>query len=118
MRVERIVDAEARRERGGLDKRRRSAARSTWQMARPPSAEQLIGAERLGRAVRRARLDAGLSQRNLGSRAWVHQSTISRIETGRLEAMRFSTFLRLLDALEVEEVVLTVRTPPWWRVGL
>lgn len=32
--------------------------------------------------------------------------------------MRFSTFLRLLDALEVEEVVLTVRTPPWWRVGL
>lgn len=36
-------------------------------------------------ALRRARRDAGLSQRALGNLAGIHQSAIARIETGRVE---------------------------------
>lgn len=47
--------------------------------------------------LRRARREAGLSQRALAARASVRQSTIGRIETGAV-APRYETMTRLLRA--------------------
>ena len=75
-----------------------------------------ISGERMGRALVVARLSAGYSQRGLGLRAGLSQSTISRIETGKLRTMRFRTLLRLLGALDVVNVQFVVEPRPWWRV--
>jgi predicted transcriptional regulator len=50
-----------------------------------------------GRLILTARHSAGLSQRGLAERAGIPQSTVGRIETGRLTP-RFDTVERLLRA--------------------
>ena len=75
-----------------------------------------ISGERMGRALVVARLSAGYSQRGLGLRAGLSQSTISRIETGKLRTMRFRTFLRLLGAHDVVDIQFVVGPRSWWRV--
>jgi transcriptional regulator with XRE-family HTH domain len=65
------------------------------------------GLEILGRAVLEGRRRAGLSQRQLGYRAGVHQSTISRPERGRLNGMRLqrlATIVAVLDRLSIVDV--------------
>jgi transcriptional regulator with XRE-family HTH domain len=57
------------------------------------------GLEILSRAVLDARRHAGLTQRQLGAIAGVHQSTISRLERGRLAGMRLRVLGRILAAL-------------------
>lgn len=47
--------------------------------------------------LRKARTSAGMTQRSLGDRAGVPQSTVGRIETGAIEP-RIDTLLRLLHA--------------------
>src|SRR5688500_12452480 len=42
----------------------------------------------IGNAVRRRRVASGTSQRQLGFWAGINQSTVSRLETGRLRTMR------------------------------
>jgi transcriptional regulator with XRE-family HTH domain len=67
----------------------------------------------IGRLVRRRRDRIGLSQRQLEALSGVHQSVISRLETGQLRGLRFSRLARLVNALggigDADPV------PPWAR---
>jgi transcriptional regulator with XRE-family HTH domain len=54
----------------------------------------------LGRALRELRKQAGLTQKELGSRASANDTYISQVETG-LRDIRWSTVTRLLIALEL-----------------
>lgn len=57
------------------------------------------GFEAVGRLIRRRREIVGISQRQLEALSGVPQSSISRLETGRLRGLRWSRFARLADAL-------------------
>lgn len=59
----------------------------------------------LPEALRRARLELGLSHRRLASRAQIHHSQISRMESGEQTPTR-ETLHRLAHALELDEVDL------------
>jgi predicted transcriptional regulator len=59
----------------------------------------------IGEAVRMARRRSGLSQRDLGERTGVPQSTIARIESGFVDP-RTSTIVKLLSACGEELEVL------------
>jgi transcriptional regulator with XRE-family HTH domain len=54
----------------------------------------------LGRALRELRKQAGLTQKELGSRASANDTYISQVETG-LRDIRWSTVTRLLIALDL-----------------
>jgi len=54
----------------------------------------------LGRALRELRKQAGLTQKELGSRANANDTYISQVETG-LRDIRWSTVTRLLIALDL-----------------
>ncbi|MEX2252633.1 MAG: helix-turn-helix transcriptional regulator [Thermoleophilaceae bacterium] len=63
--------------------------------------------EKIGELIRRARLDAGVSQRSLARRAGTSQAAVSRIERGieqpgpqRVDALLASLGLRLRYELE------------------
>jgi transcriptional regulator with XRE-family HTH domain len=58
-----------------------------------------IGRRLIGQAIRRGRLTFGLSQRQLAWRVGVNQSTVSRIETGKLAGVRWPTFARMIGML-------------------
>ena len=66
----------------------------------------------IGRGVRRARLKAGLSQRQLGWRSGLNQSTISRLETGRLRTMRMVTLARVMGTVLMTSDQLFPDEPP------
>lgn len=70
------------------------------------------GLRLIGRGVRRARLKAGLSQRQLGWRCGLHQSTISRLETGRLRTMRMVTLARVMGTVLLTSDQLFPDDPP------
>ena len=57
------------------------------------------GRRAIGAAIRRGRLTYGLSQRQLAWRVGVNQSTVSRIETGKLAGVRWPTFARMIGTL-------------------
>jgi DNA-binding Xre family transcriptional regulator len=57
------------------------------------------GWELIGASVKRRRLAIGWSQRDLQRASGLHQSAISRLENGRLSGIRFSTFARLVAAM-------------------
>ena len=63
-------------------------------------------------AVRGRRLMYGLSQRQLGFRIGVGQSTISRIENGRLPTLKVSTLARIVGVLELGPRFLFPGEPP------
>jgi len=71
-----------------------------WTDQRAFDALELSGAEAIGAAVRRGRLAAGLSQRQLAWRAGVSQPIISRLESGRLRGMKLRTLARIVAMLE------------------
>ena len=60
----------------------------------------LLGKRVIGAAVRSARLGIGLSQHQLSRRAGLDQSVISRLETGKLNGIRWQTLARLVGVLE------------------
>ena len=62
---------------------------------------EAYGLRSIGAAIRRGRLGQGLSQGQLGARTGLHQSTISRLETGRLRTMRMVTLARLIGVLRL-----------------
>ena len=74
-------------------------------------AEQ-YGLRLIGRGVRLARLKAGLSQRQLGWRCGLNQSTISRLETGRLRTMRMVTLARVMGTVLMTSDQLFPDEPP------
>jgi transcriptional regulator with XRE-family HTH domain len=55
----------------------------------------------LGRRLRRLRQAGGISQADLAEVARLHQSTIGRIERGRMISGR-RTLIQILDALQIE----------------
>jgi transcriptional regulator with XRE-family HTH domain len=58
-----------------------------------------IGVEAIGIIVKNARVGCGLSQRQLGMLCGMNQSTISRLETGRLRHLRFQRLATVLGVL-------------------
>ena len=72
--------------------------RAMPQWAHPPDAGTLRTAAHIGSLVRDARLRAGLSQRALARRVGICQSSISRIEAGKM-IVSMLTFYRLASAL-------------------
>ena len=58
-----------------------------------------VGAERIGASVLRGRLQLGLSQRQLAWRVRVAQSTISRLENGKLRGIGFKKLATIVAVL-------------------
>ena len=64
-------------------------------------ASEELGLRIIARAIRSRRVGAGVSQRQLAWRVGLNQSTISRLETGRLRTMRMITLARIIGALNL-----------------
>jgi ribosome-binding protein aMBF1 (putative translation factor) len=73
---------------------------------------EAYGLRMIGEGVRRARAGQGISQRQLGWRVGLHQSTISRLETGRLRTMRMVTLARVMGVLRLGVHHLFPGEPP------
>ena len=67
----------------------------------PPRASEKLGLDIIAKAIRGRRVASGLTQRQLGWRAGLNQSTISRLETGRLRTMRMVTLARIIGVLRL-----------------
>ena len=65
----------------------------------PLSERELTGLRDLGTALKRARLGQGWSQRGLERRSGVDQTTISRLENGRLVNFSLQRLASLIQAL-------------------
>jgi DNA-binding XRE family transcriptional regulator len=65
----------------------------------------------IGLGVRRGRLRHGMTQRQLGWRVGLHQSTISRLETGVLRTMRMITLARIIGSVRMADRDLFVDEP-------
>ena len=68
----------------------------------------------IGIAFRRARAARGLTQRQLAERSSVPQSTISRLENGKMPSVRASHLTRLVTVLG-RVVIEADRTAWFWR---
>ena len=66
---------------------------------RPLSAREVDGLRLLGSQLRLARLSNGWSQRRLERASGVDQTTISRLENGRLLSLRLLRIAALMQAL-------------------
>jgi transcriptional regulator with XRE-family HTH domain len=67
---------------------------------RPLAPDQAYGLRALGAIVRQSRRDAGISQRTLAEVVGVHQSVISRLETGKLDGLRLRNLGAVIAALD------------------
>jgi predicted transcriptional regulator len=65
----------------------------------------LRGLAIIGRALYEARRRAGVTQRHLAEICGVHQSTISRLECGRLNGIRLKKLAVIVAALESLSVI-------------
>ena len=66
---------------------------------RPLSPREVQGLRLLGDQLRRARLGNGWSQRRLERMSGVDQTTISRLENGKLPSLRLARIVDLMQAL-------------------
>ena len=83
---------------------------------RTPAVE--YGLERLGRALLDARRRSGYNQSQLARVSGVHQSTISRIERGKLDGMRLRRLAVLIAALGGISIDLAAeRQNKWWYLA-
>lgn len=67
-----------------------------WWMSDPLAKRGMV---LIGAAVRRQRLNRGWSQRDLEGLTGIHQSTISRLETGQRCGVRFTRFAKMVATL-------------------
>jgi transcriptional regulator with XRE-family HTH domain len=67
---------------------------------------------RFGENLKRSRRRVGLSQEELGERAWLHRTEISYLEHG-LRMPRLDTIVKLAGGLEVTPAELLVGMA-WW----
>ena len=65
----------------------------------PLTDRQVEGLQLLGAQLRRARLGNGWSQRRLERASGIDQTTISRLENGRLASLRLVRIAALMQAL-------------------
>jgi transcriptional regulator with XRE-family HTH domain len=72
-----------------------------WDWDNDPKSAAQVGRRIIGAAIRDARLGRGMSQRQLAWRSLLAQSTISKLETGRLKGMRLQSLARLFGVLRV-----------------
>jgi Helix-turn-helix. len=72
-----------------------------WDWVEDNHDAERTGLRIIGLAVLGGRLDAHLTQVRLGYRVGLNQSTISRLETGRLRTMRMVTLARIIGVLNV-----------------
>ena len=70
-----------------------------WDASKDIEPEVLAGRKIIGAAVRRARLRHALSQRQLGSYVFLDQTTISKLENGKLKGIRFSMLCRVIGTV-------------------
>jgi DNA-binding Xre family transcriptional regulator len=70
------------------------------------------GWELLGSMVKSRRIAVRWSQRDLQRATGIHQSAISRLERGVLSGIRFSTFARIVAALNGLDVERPHPPPP------
>ncbi len=59
----------------------------------------IVGAQAIGRVLRRRREQLGLSQRQLERLSGLDQSVISRLENGKTKGIRFGRFAFLVGSL-------------------
>jgi transcriptional regulator with XRE-family HTH domain len=59
-----------------------------------------VGMERLGRWIRESRVQAGMTQAQLARLAGIHQTTLSRLERGRLEGLRLHRLAAIIAVLD------------------
>jgi DNA-binding XRE family transcriptional regulator len=78
----------------------------------PPGIQRGLGL--IGESLRRARHRAGLSQRQLEEMSGVDQSTISKLENGRLVSLRLVRLAALVNGLEGlgDRAAAPARPPP------
>ena len=78
----------------------------------------VLGKRAIGAAVKDARLARGMSQRQLGRRGRVSQPIISRLETGKLNGIRWQTLASVVGALYAGPafVLLIDGSPPARRL--
>jgi transcriptional regulator with XRE-family HTH domain len=74
---------------------------ATWGVIKESDADAQRGLRLIGASVRAGRWNWGMSQRQLAWRALVSQSTISKLETGKLQGMRLGTLARIVGILRV-----------------
>jgi transcriptional regulator with XRE-family HTH domain len=86
---------------------------SPWEayVARSDPAERR-GLQVIGQTILHGRLAAHLTQRQLAFRAGINQSTLSRLERGRLHAMRLVTLARIVGALAHGSAFVLPGEPP------
>ena len=70
-----------------------------WPKGQPLSVRELASLRHLGFIIRSARLRLGYSQRQLERLSGVDQTTISRLENGRLRSLRLVRLAALFEAL-------------------
>ena len=56
--------------------------------------------ELLGRWIRESRVQAGMTQAQLARLAGIHQTTLSRLERGRLEGLRLHRLAAIIAVLD------------------
>lgn len=96
----------------------------------PPTPPRPTVEERFGRSIMRLRLYLGWSQRDLQRTCGVHQSQISRLETGHQHGLSSRRLFAILRALHVGEIAflppptnpptaleIMLRGDPWERAG-
>jgi transcriptional regulator with XRE-family HTH domain len=59
-----------------------------------------LGMELLGRWIRESRVQAGMTQAQLARLAGIHQTTLSRLERGRLEGLRLHRLAAIIAVLD------------------
>jgi transcriptional regulator with XRE-family HTH domain len=72
-----------------------------WEFEEDVDSAVHVGLRVIGDIVREARLRRNLTQRQLAWQALLAQSTISRLETGRLQGMRLRTLAAIIGVLRM-----------------
>ena len=72
-----------------------------WEFEEDVDSAVHVGLRVIGAIVRDARLRRNLTQRQLAWQALLAQSTISRLETGRLQGMRLRTLAAIIGVLRM-----------------
>jgi transcriptional regulator with XRE-family HTH domain len=77
------------------------------------------GYDLIGSMLKRQRLNASLTQRELESLTTIDQTVISRLENGKQYGLRWSRFATLVGVLNGLDGVASARPTPWWvKLGI
>jgi len=72
------------------------------------------GYDLIGATVKRRRLHASLSQRDLEDLTGIDQTVISRLENGKQYGLRWSRFATLIGVLDGLDDQASPMSTPWW----